>query len=63
VNNAGISVVGNIEETSLDEWNLVNNINSTGVFLGTKYAIEAIMKFDWDCRSSKALDTKEIEST
>jgi len=40
VNNAGVSLGKTIEETSLDEWNWVMDINSTGVFLGTKYAIE-----------------------
>jgi len=42
VNNAGVSLAKTIEDTSLDEWNLVMDINSTGVFLGTKYAIEAM---------------------
>jgi len=42
VNNAGISLGKTIEETSLDEWNSVMDINSTGVFLGTKYAIKAM---------------------
>jgi len=39
VNNAGVSLGKTVEETSLDEWNWVMGINSTGVFLGTKYAI------------------------
>jgi len=42
VNNAGISVVKNIEETSLEDWNLVMGINATGVYLGTKYGILAM---------------------
>lgn len=42
VNNAGVSLAKTIEDTSLDEWNLVMDINSTGVFLGTKYVIEAM---------------------
>ena len=42
VNNAGVSLGKTIEDTSLDEWNLIMGINSTGVFLGTKYAIEAM---------------------
>jgi 3(or 17)beta-hydroxysteroid dehydrogenase len=42
VNNAGVSLGKTIEDTSLDEWNLIMDINSTGVFLGTKYAIEAM---------------------
>lgn len=39
VNNAGVSLGKDIEETSLDEWNWLMGINSTGIFLGTKYAI------------------------
>lgn len=39
VNNAGISVVKNIEQTSLEDWNQVMGINATGVYLGTKYGI------------------------
>lgn len=40
VNNAGISLGKDICDTSLNEWNYLMNINATGVFLGTKYAIE-----------------------
>lgn len=40
VNNAGISLGKDIVETTLDEWNRIMTINSTGCFLGTKYAIE-----------------------
>jgi NAD(P)-dependent dehydrogenase (short-subunit alcohol dehydrogenase family) len=42
VNNAGIPMGKNIEECSLDDWNLVMGVNSTGAFLGTKYAINAM---------------------
>ena len=42
VNNAGISLGHDIEETTLEEWNHVMSINSTGVFLGLKYGIEAM---------------------
>lgn len=42
VNNAGISDAKDIEETSLADWNRIMDVNSTGVFLGTKYAIEAM---------------------
>lgn len=38
VNNAGITVTKNVEETSLAEWRKLMSINSDGVFLGTKYA-------------------------
>ncbi|MBE9482215.1 MAG: glucose 1-dehydrogenase [Chloroflexi bacterium] len=42
VNNAGVAMGKNIEECSLDEWNMVMDVNSTGVFLGMKHAIEAM---------------------
>ena len=49
VNNAGVSVAKTIEETSLDEWNWLMNINATGVFLGCKYGIEAMKKNEEPC--------------
>lgn len=42
VNNAGISRAKDIEKTSLKDWNEIMGVNATGVFLGTKYAIEAM---------------------
>lgn len=42
VNNAGISLGHDIEDTTLDEWNLIMNVNATGVFLGMKHAIAAM---------------------
>ena len=42
VNNAGIGGGSPIESTTLDDWNRVMNINSTGVFLGTRAAIPAM---------------------
>lgn len=42
VNNAGISLGHDIEETTLEEWNRVMSVNATGVFLGMKYAIPAM---------------------
>ena len=40
VNNAGIGGVGGlVEDTSVEEWELVMDINGKGVFLGTKAAI------------------------
>ncbi|GAA4883677.1 SDR family oxidoreductase [Ferrimonas pelagia] len=42
VNNAGILVAANIEQTSLEVWRKVNAINSDGYFLGCKYAILAM---------------------
>jgi NAD(P)-dependent dehydrogenase (short-subunit alcohol dehydrogenase family) len=42
VNNAGVSGHGRVESVTLEEWNRVMDINSTGVFLGTKTAIPAM---------------------
>ena len=42
VNNAGISIGKNVEETTLEEWDLVQDVNSKGVFIGTKAAIPAM---------------------
>lgn len=42
VNNAGISLGHDVEETTLDEWNRVMTINATSVFLGMKHAIAAM---------------------
>jgi 3(or 17)beta-hydroxysteroid dehydrogenase len=45
VNNAGVSGgPGNIEDTSVEIWRRVEAINSEGVFLGCKYAIEGMKK-------------------
>ena len=42
INNAGVSVSVPSDECTLEEWNWVMDTNSTGVFLGTKYAIGAM---------------------
>jgi NAD(P)-dependent dehydrogenase (short-subunit alcohol dehydrogenase family) len=42
VNNAGVTVAHDVEETTLDEWNRVMAVNATGVFLGMKHAIAAM---------------------
>jgi 3(or 17)beta-hydroxysteroid dehydrogenase len=39
VNNAGIAIARNIEETTLDEWKRTMAVNLDGVFLGCKHAI------------------------
>jgi 3(or 17)beta-hydroxysteroid dehydrogenase len=44
VNNAGIIALGNIVDTTLESWRLVNSVNSDGVFLGCKHAIPAMAK-------------------
>jgi NAD(P)-dependent dehydrogenase (short-subunit alcohol dehydrogenase family) len=44
VNNAGISVVGRVEDVSEESWDRVMDINAKGVFLGTKAAIPAMRR-------------------
>lgn len=44
VNNAGVGINANIEETTLEQWRWVMSVNLDGVFLGTKYGIEAMKK-------------------
>ena len=39
VNNAGIARISNVEDTTVEEWDLVMGVNAKGVFLGTKAAI------------------------
>ena len=39
VNNAGISKIADIENTTLEDWHAIMAVNATGVFLGTKHAI------------------------
>jgi cyclopentanol dehydrogenase len=42
VNNAGVSQVGRVEETSAEDWDRVMDINAKGVFVGTKAALPAM---------------------
>ncbi|NND67264.1 MAG: glucose 1-dehydrogenase [Halioglobus sp.] len=42
VNNAGMMLMGNVLDTSLEDWRKVNAVNSDGVFLGCKHAIPAM---------------------
>jgi len=44
VNNAGVTVHKDIEETTLQDWRWLMSINLDGVFLGVKYAIGAMKK-------------------
>ena len=39
VNNAGIGDTGTVEDTTVEEWDQVMEVNAKGVFLGTKAAI------------------------
>jgi NAD(P)-dependent dehydrogenase (short-subunit alcohol dehydrogenase family) len=44
VNNAGISAVGRVEDTTLESWQRVMDVNATGVFLGSKAVIPAMKR-------------------
>jgi NAD(P)-dependent dehydrogenase (short-subunit alcohol dehydrogenase family) len=44
VNNAGIGVAGDVEHTSLADWERTLHVNLTGVFLGIKHAIPAMRR-------------------
>jgi 2-keto-3-deoxy-L-fuconate dehydrogenase len=43
VNNAGVSHVGSVLETSLDDWQRVLAVNATGVFLCARAAVERML--------------------
>jgi NAD(P)-dependent dehydrogenase (short-subunit alcohol dehydrogenase family) len=42
VNNAGVSGRGRVEDTAVEEWDRVMDVNAKGVFLGSKVAIPAM---------------------
>jgi NAD(P)-dependent dehydrogenase (short-subunit alcohol dehydrogenase family) len=44
VNNAGVAVWGTLEDTTVEEWDWVMEVNAKGVFLGTKAAIPAMRR-------------------
>ena len=44
VNNAGISGRGRVEDTTVEDWERVMDVNAKGVFLGTRYAIPEMQK-------------------
>ena len=44
VNNAGVGAHGKVEDTTVEEWDRVMDINAKGVFLGTKAAIPEMRK-------------------
>jgi 3(or 17)beta-hydroxysteroid dehydrogenase len=46
VNNAGIVLDANVEDTTLDGWRHVNAVNSEAVFLGTRAAIKVMKDQD-----------------
>ena len=48
INNAGIGIPGNVENCTLEDWQLTQAINSDGVFLGCQEAIR-VMKESGGC--------------
>ncbi len=44
INNAGIGVITSTHELSFEEYNKVISINQNGVFFGSKYAIQEMLK-------------------
>ena len=44
VNNAGVSHVGNVLETSAEDWDRVMAVNARGVFLCSKYAVAQMLQ-------------------
>jgi 3(or 17)beta-hydroxysteroid dehydrogenase len=44
VNNAGIAIAKNVEETTMEDWRLTMAVNADGVFLGCKHGIELMKK-------------------
>jgi NAD(P)-dependent dehydrogenase (short-subunit alcohol dehydrogenase family) len=49
VNNAGIGLVGNIEETELQDWNRLFRVNVEGVFLCSKYGLPLLLASKRGC--------------
>ncbi len=44
VNNAGVLVLKSIQETTAEDWDFVNNINTKGSFFGVKHVLPAMEK-------------------
>jgi 3(or 17)beta-hydroxysteroid dehydrogenase len=42
VNNAGVLVMGSIEDATLEQWQRVHRVNADGYFLGCKYGVAAM---------------------
>jgi 3(or 17)beta-hydroxysteroid dehydrogenase len=42
VNNAGVLVMGSIEDATLEQWQSVHRVNADGYFLGCKYGVAAM---------------------
>ena len=42
VNNAGIAIIGNVEEASLEDWRKTQAVNLDAVFMGTRAAVKSM---------------------
>ena len=65
VNNAGIGAMASIEETDLAMWQSIFSVNSTGVYLGCRKAIEYLNR-ERDCsiiNIASALGKKALSGT
>jgi NAD(P)-dependent dehydrogenase (short-subunit alcohol dehydrogenase family) len=49
INNAGISKIADVENTTLDDWHATMAVNATGVFLGIKHAIRTMKNNGESC--------------
>ncbi len=57
VNNAGLGIGGNAEDTTLEDWRKLMRVNLDGVFLGTKHGIRAMK----DHKSGSIINLSSIE--
>ena len=61
VNNAGISGgAGSVESTDVENWQRVQAVNSEGVFLGCKYAIQGMKRTGPDKPEVQGLDRQHL---
>jgi NAD(P)-dependent dehydrogenase (short-subunit alcohol dehydrogenase family) len=58
INNAGISIRADVEETDLDIWDRTIAVNQTGVFLGIRHAVLAMKESNEPC---SIVNTSSIE--
>lgn len=59
VNNAGINLFKGIQETSLEDWNKVFSVDSTGIFLTIKTALPLLKS----ARSSSIINIASVHAT
>ncbi len=49
INNAGVSLIKMLQDTSLSEWEKLFNVNVTGAFLCSREAVNKMLKFGGGC--------------